>query len=198
MGDKDQIFPYNWIEFGVETIFTQKLPVIFSSNRETASSIELKNRKPEIVFSHKTYSNNLSNNILLDLKTQCWFGVKDVKPDMKHAIFESETNVNEIWDFASDLFCIYGGLVITNSPQTRLSKRFVKRIPPFGVKTAECGQVNNDWTVSDTQTVFKQQRLALEIKDILQLSERQHHADSQTQNHSRPSTPRPTKWDLDQ
>ncbi len=55
------------MEFGVETIFTQKLPVIFSSNKEIASSIELKNRKPEIVLSHKTYS----NNILLDLKTQC-------------------------------------------------------------------------------------------------------------------------------
>ncbi len=90
MGDKDQIFPYNWMEFGVETIFTQKLPVIFSSNKETASSIELKNRQPEIVLFHKTYSNNLSNYMLLDLKTQCWFGVKDVKPDMKHAIFESE------------------------------------------------------------------------------------------------------------
>lgn len=76
-----------------------------------------------------------------------------------------------------------------------LLKDFSKKIP-FGVNTAEWGRVNNDWkilkgktfyndwTTSDTQTVFGQQSQALEIKDILQLSERKHHADSQAQNHT--------------
>lgn len=89
------------------------------------------------------------------------------------------------------LFCIYGVLVITNSPQTRLSKRLLKKKKTFGVKTAEWGRVNNDWTISDTKTVSGQQSQALEIKDILQLRERKHHVDSQTQNHTRPSTPQP-------